>query len=515
MENANKANGDVESDGSDSSDSIYNPPPDLTRENQPTDPDHFPYTNPSSSVDVNQYSVPDRESSLRGQSHPAVYRGPFGQQRISQQERYPAHSRHPGAQAVTKSAYKYGTHTSSQFVPPEPMSMSSADIQGAATLMSLGHDANLEYSASTTSPIVTQTPQRNYPPHILHSNTQVTGTPSTVNPGLPNINPVSYPDPDWIILPPTRTRGENYRLQEGSVRSPAHESVGYPQSAQNFNYSTRLPEPEALMYVPYRDPRPPVGWPVLPPLQFHTNSYDRHQSSIGLVRAPIGSPSRIGNSPWKLAAHNEVPDFRMTGTPADRKLDIFYVPNADGEFPSHNQPRSSLAQTHPLTMAPYQNPPLPEDEISGIRMGSEDEEGVEQSVHVNEQTPIVINDNPPHRTTIGRNQPRVTIVIDDDMPSRDRPVTPRPSKIKWPEDVGIRVPQLRVVTDICPVGVYAWVKTLLALRLSPSSRYVCGSWLYYYGCVDYWVIGLLRDGDQCPCLYSWSRRISITRVVGR
>lgn len=453
MENENRVNGDVESEGSDSSsDSIYNPPPEMTPENQLTDPGHFPYTDPSPPVDVNLYSLPNRESTLRGQGHPAVYRGPLGQQRVSQQERYPAHPRHPGTQAVTKSAYKYGTHTSSQFVPTGPMSMlplSIADIQGAATLMSLGHDANFAYSSGTTGLVVTQQPQRNNTSHIFHSNTQVTGAPPAVNPGLQNINPVSYPepDPDWIILPPTRTRSKNYRLQEGSVRSPARQTVRNPQPVQNFNSSTRLPQPEPFMHVNNANPYPPAGvpWypmggPVLPPLQFRTNSYDRHQSSIGLVRAPIESASRIGTSPWKLAARNEVPDFRVTGTPADRNLDLFYVPNADGGFPGHNQPRPFLAQTpHPLTMAPYQTRPLPEDEISSVRMGSEDEERVEQSVNVNEQNTIVIEDNPPYRTTINRNQPRATVVIDDDVPGRDQPILPRPSKIKWPEDVSILI----------------------------------------------------------------------------
>lgn len=481
MENANKAKGDVESEGSDSSGSIYEPPP-ITGGNEPKNPSHFPYTNPnpSSSADANRYSGPNRESTLRGQGHPAVYRGPLGQQRVSQQERYPAPSRHPGTQAVTKSGYRYGTHTSSQFVPQGPMSMlpiSSADIQGAATLMSLGHDANSAYSASATSPIITRGPQRNYTSHIFHGGAPVTGARSAAGPGLQNTNPVPHPDPEpepdpnWIILPPTRKRSKNYRLQEGSVRSPARQSVRNPQPAQNFNPSMRLPQPETFMYMPNAIPHPPTGvpWypmggPAPPPLQFRTNSYDRHQSSIGLVRAPIGSPSRIGNSPWKLAARDEVPDFRMTGTPADRKLDIFYVPNTDGEFPSHNQqPRSSLAQTpHPLPMAPYQNPPLPEDEISGIRMGSEDEERVEQSVHVNEQNTIAIDDSPPHRPTIERNQPLTTVVIDDEQPRRDQLVISRPSKIKWPEDVGIPAQQLRVVTDVFLVGVYAWVKTLLA-----------------------------------------------------
>lgn len=165
-----------------------------------------------------------------------------------------------------------------------------------------------------------------------------------------------------------------------------------------------------------------------PLLRFRTNSYDCHRVSIGLVRAPIGSTSRLGNSRWQLAALHEVPDIMISGTPADRRLNVFYVPNADGTFPDNNQARlSPLLQAQHTTIGVLSPNLVPEEDISEVQMGSD---GKEDSVE-NGQNTIVIDEDPPHRAATNRDLPHTTIVIDDDPPPQARPRT-----VNWPRDVG-------------------------------------------------------------------------------
>lgn len=450
-ENENKDDDDIKSQGSDSSGSVYSPPPDITHGNRPTRSVHVPSTNPSSSMDGNMHRLPGQEPILYGQDHSIVKRRPSWQKGTNQRE-IPVYAR--------KTAAKSGTLASSQLPTPGPtsiLSMSRADIQGATALMNLNHDRNLTRSIGTANPAPTQNPERTS--HILRNNTYVASAQPEAGPGRENTNSGFVPPPGRVVLPPPRTRGIDYRLQEGSVRSHTHRPVSNPWPADNFGSGQRLTQQHTFMDAGSEYPRPPVGglWystgaPILPPLQFRTNSYNQHRSSVGLVRAPIGSSSRLGNSPWQLAAANQVPDVRMTGTPADRDLDIFYVPNPDGSFPVLNQPISyPIIQATPPSVI---SPPIyrrPEEDYAGIRMGSEyQERAVEETLDENEQNTVSAGDGPPHRATTDRNQPcttphrtsidsnqpRTTIVIDDDPPPRDETTVSRRS-IKWPKDVGI------------------------------------------------------------------------------
>lgn len=439
-EKGNKDGDETESQGSDSSDSVYTPPPDPTHGNQPTEPVHVPSTDVSSSMDDNMHRLPDQESTLYGQAHSLVDR------RTSQQEGIPVYAR--------KSAPQSSTLVSSQLPTPGPasiLSMSRADIQGAAALMNLNHDHNLRHRTGNSNQAPMQNPERTS--RIFRNNTRIPGTRPEAGPRRQNRNSALVPDPGWAVLPPSRTRGIDYRQQQGSVRSPAHGPVSNPWPANNFSSGPRLTRQHTFMNAGNEYPRPPVGgpWhstgaPILPPLQFRTNSYDQHRSSIGLVRAPIGSSSRLGNSPWQLAPANRAPDVRMTGTPADRNLNIFYVPNPDGSFPVLNQPISyPIIQALPPSVI---SPPVyrpPDEDYADIRMGFEDNERVvEEGRDENGQDTIVANDGPPRGTTTHgnqprtiphRNQPRTTIVIDDDPPLRDETTVSRRS-IKWPKDVG-------------------------------------------------------------------------------
>lgn len=443
-EKGNKDGDDIESQGSDSSDSIYTPPPDLTHGKQPTGPVHVPSTDASSSMDDNMHRLPNHDPTFQGQGHSLVDR------RASQQEGIPVHAR--------KSAPKSSTLVSSQLPTPGLagiLSMSRADIQGAAALMNLNHDHNLRHRIGNTNPAPTQNPDRTS--RLFRNNIRVPGTRPEVGPRRQNRNSVFVPGPGRAVLPPPRTRGIDYRLQQRNVRNPAHRPVGNHWPAGNFGSGPRLTQQHMFMGAGSQYQHPPVGgpWystgaPILPPLQFRTNSYDQRRSSIGLVRAPIGSSSRLGNSPWQLAAANQVPDVRMTGTPADRNLNIFYVPNPDGTFPVLNQPISyPIIQALPPSVI---SPPVyrpPEEDYANIRMGFEDNErAVEEVLDENEHNTIVAHGGPPrrtttdgnqprtapHRNTINNNQPRTTIVIDDDPPLRDETTVSRRS-IKWPKDV--------------------------------------------------------------------------------
>lgn len=294
---------------------------------------------------------------------------------------------------------------------------SSEEIQGAAALMNLNRP---ESSTISVRPIVTQTPSMdNFSSYTISRDSG--GSPSRMR---RNIFPV--PESNRMVLPTTRNRGRNYRLQEGSVNNQVGQVFRNFWHMGNYNYNGYVDQQERIMVEGSRSPRLQAQepWyrsstPFPPLLRFRTDNYDRHRAFIGLIRAPIGSTSRLGNSQWQLAAPHEAPDFIISGTPADRRLNIFYVPNADGTFPDNNQARLSPLLQAPHTIIGVSSPNLvPEEGGSEALMGSGDR-----------QNTIVIDEDPPHRATTNRNLPRTTIVIDD-------PPQVRPRAVNWPRDVG-------------------------------------------------------------------------------
>lgn len=294
---------------------------------------------------------------------------------------------------------------------------SNEEIQGAAALMNLNRP---ESSTISVRPIVTQTPSTdNFSSYTISRDSG--GSPSRMG---RNLFPV--PESNRMVLPTTRNRGRNYRLQEGSVNNQVGQVFRNFWHMGNYNYNGYVDQQERFMVEGSRSPRLQAQepWyrsstPFPPLLRFRTDSYDRHRAFIGLIRAPIGSTSRLGNSQWQLAAPHEAPDFIISGTPADRRLNIFYVPNADGTFPDNNQARLSPLLQAPHTIIGVSSPNfVPEEGGSEALMGSGDR-----------QNTIVIDEDPPHRATTNRNLPRTTIVIDD-------PPQVRPRAVNWPRDVG-------------------------------------------------------------------------------
>lgn len=426
-----RINDGVESPGSDSSGSVYTPQYDMTS--------LAPYFSPSHSADATQYKLAEQESAIPPQERSLVDERSPGQERVEgQRDTNPDYSKHVGAQVSIPSAFKSDADSSKQPTLPRELtnlSRSNAEIQGAAALMNLNRAASLASSATTANPILKQPlPTNNFPSYIFRRGSRELF-------GQEHINPVSVPESNRIISS-TRNRGNTYRLQEGGITSPAGRPPGYIWPRDNSYFSNQLPQQERFIFANSGSPCIPTGesWyptstAVPPYLRFHTNTHDGRRSSIGLVRAPIGSNSRLGTSQWQLAAPGEVPDYIISGTVADRQLNIFYVTNADGTFPDGSRPRPS-----PLLQAPYtvvgasSHNLAPEKDSSDVQMGAEDKE---DAVVETGPSTIVIDKDLPHRITTSGDLSRTTIVIDDDPPLRERPIMARPRTVKWPQDVGI------------------------------------------------------------------------------
>lgn len=308
---------------------------------------------------------------------------------------------------------------------------SNSEIQGAAALMNLNRPAS---SMTNMRPIVTPTPPTDNP------SSYTVRRDGGASPSRMRRNSFPAAESNRMVLP-TRNRGRDYCLQEGSINNQVGQVFGNFWRMGNHNPNSYPGQQGGFIVEGSRSPRLQGPWyrtstPFPPLLRFRANNYDRHRAFIGLVRAPIGSTSRLGNSQWQLASPHEAPDFIISNTPADRQLNIFYVPDADRTFPGSIQARFSPLLQAPRAIVGVSSPNLvPEEDSSEAQMGSGDREN---AVENGQNT--IINEDPPYGATTNRNLPRATIVIDDDPPQV------RPRTVNWPQDVGTLRSVLR--TDV-------------------------------------------------------------------
>lgn len=403
---------DIESQGSDSEDSVYLPQ-ELPSANRPTVPTQHPLPTPSRPIDATLQTSPILDPGRRAQGHrpirgvPRLVRGAEGDHNLNL-----LHVGHMREQDVRITGM---AESPTVLLGNSNLPIDMAEIQGAAALLDLNHPAN----TPGTGPAIARAIETEISRNIRSADAPAQTTPheefiralysriygQNVGPTNRNQDSHHYPRSQYVSGPggyvASRTgnirafggfQSENQHLQQRWVGDGVSEARGPASTLQHSTASL-----------------------VSPPLRFQTNTLARYGPSIGLVRAPLGSSSRIGTSQWQVAASNQVPECTITGTPADRNLDVFFLPNADGTFPDDNRPRPSATSTrppNPMSSNSRANWP-PEYNTSELQMGHDDEEDTEEN-----------------------NEQNVT-VIKDDQSDRAAPTTTRRSAIKWPQDVGI------------------------------------------------------------------------------